>query len=345
VTSEQLSVVGVNFRKTSLEIRSKFALTPEHAKFIYLDAIEPIYGNFFILSTCNRTEIYATGIPTELLIDLLSKHSGLSAVDVHHYAFTKSGNAAVQHLFRVASGLDSQILGDYEIIGQLKKAFALARECNKANGFLEKLVNAALQASKQIKSKTSISNGTTSVSYAVIQLLKQTAGSKGSLHICLVGLGKIGMLTLKNLKHYLPNNQITLVNRNQAKAEEAAVNQETAFAPFNDLKDIMRTSNVLIVATGADHAIIHKNDVATTGINLIFDLAVPSNVNNNVRELPGVQLFNIDQLSQIVNQSVEARKNEIPLAEAIIAEHILGFKQWETRRGLYSTKLSPYPVI
>jgi len=340
VASEKLCVIGVNFRKTSLEIRSKFAITPEGAQTIYGHAPFAFRGLFFILSTCNRTEIYYLGTPDDFIIGLLSKHSGLSSSGVREYAFVKSGDEAVRHLFRVASGLDSQILGDYEIVGQLKKAFLLVQTCHKVNGYLEKLVNAALQTSKQVKSKTAISNGTTSVSYAVIQLLKRAATKKETLNICLAGLGKIGTLTLKNLKHYLPLHQITLVNRNDLKAECAAMIEEVSFAPFDQLDMVLAKSNILIVATGADHAIVSKKDIAGTEVEFVFDLAVPANVNADVRELEGVQLFNIDQLSQIINQSVEARKGEIPMAEEIIEASLQEFKQWEIRRNLYRARLS-----
>ncbi len=343
--NEQLSVAGVNFRKTSLEIRNKFAVTPEQARQIYNTEGAHKPGSFFILSTCNRTEIYSTGIAAKTIVDLLSRHSGLSETEICGYAFFKSGHDAVQHLLRVASGLDSQILGDYEIVGQLKKAFALARACNTANGYLEKLVNVALQASKEVKNKTGISDGTTSVSYAVIQLLKQNAGN-GIINICLAGLGKIGMLTLKNLRYYLPASKIILLNRNELKAELASLNQHVQHAPFKQLKEVIKTSDILIVATGAEQAIVCKKDIEHSSVKIVFDLAVPSNVHADVRTIPGLQLYNIDQLSQIVNQSVIARKNEVPVAEAIINAHLLDFKQWENRRNLYCNKLTiPVPVI
>ncbi|MDB5280941.1 MAG: hemA [Bacteroidota bacterium] len=333
--SAKVVVAGVNFRKTTLEIRNKFALTTEHVKRIYSAGKSGDPGSYFILSTCNRTEIYSSNVNPEEVLSLLAAHSEASAKELAQCAFVKSGSEAVKHLFRVASGLDSQILGDYEIIGQLKNAFSLAKSYNKTSGFMERLVNSSLQASRQVKSKTALSDGTTSVSYAVIQLLKQTIGHEKPQNVCLMGLGKIGTLTLKNLVHYLPQHKIILVNRNETKAESTAGEYSVDFAPFASQQEVLKNADILIVATGADHPIIAKEDIAASGVKLIFDLSVPSNVAPQVKELDGVHLYNIDELSRIVNNAIDARKDEIPVAEAIIEEHFEEFKQWETRRSRY----------
>jgi glutamyl-tRNA reductase len=233
--------------------------------------------------------------------------------------------------------MDSQILGDYEIIGQLKNAFMLAKSHGRTSGYMEKLFNSALQSSRQVKSRTALSDGTTSVSYAVIQLLKEAIGGNEPMNVCLMGLGKIGTLTLKNLKHYLPQHKITLLNRNESKAESAADEYKVDYAPFESQQQVLETADVLIVATGADHAIITKKDLTTSKLKMIFDLSVPSNVHHDVKEIEGLQHYNIDELSKIVNQSIETRRSEIPVAEAIIAEHFEEFRQWEYRRAHYTS--------
>ena len=334
--SINLIVAGVSFRKTTLEIRNKFALTSEHIKRIYTDSTGKYPKDFFILSTCNRTEIYATGTDHETLLNLLVENTSATYEEVREYAFVKEGDEAVKHLFRVAAGMDSQILGDYEIIGQLKNAFNFAKSHGCASGYMEKLFNSALQSSRQVKSRTALSDGTTSVSYAVIQLLKETIGAETPMNVCLIGLGKIGTLTLKNLKHYLPQHKITLINRNESKAEIAAGEYKVDYAPFESQQEVLETADVLIVATGADHALIAKKDLVSTRLRMIFDLSVPSNVHPDVKEIEGLQHYNIDELSQIVNQAIEARRSEIPVAEAIIAEHFEEFRQWELRRAHYT---------
>ena len=336
-----LIVAGVSFRKTTLEIRNKFALTSEHLKKIYTDGSGKYPKDFFILSTCNRTEIYCTGTAPETLLNLLSDNTSATPAEVRKYAFVKTGDEAVKHLFRVAAGMDSQILGDYEIIGQLKNAFNLAKSYHCTSGYMEKVLNSALQSSRQVKSRTVLSDGTTSVSYAVIQLLKEAIGGEEAMNVCLMGLGKIGTVTLKNLVHYLPQHKITVLNRNEAKAELAAGEFDVDFAPFSSQQDVLQSTDVLIVATGADRAIISKKDIESTNLRLIFDLSVPSNVHPDVKEIEGLRHYNIDELSIIVNQAVEARRSEIPVAEAIIEEYLEEFRQWELRRALYTTR----PVI
>lgn len=333
----RLVVAGVNFHKTSLEARNKFALTTEHIKSIYSDLDSSKEPHFFVLSTCNRTEIYSTAQQPEQLLAMLAEHNHIDAQDMDEYAFIKEGDEAVKHLFRVASGLDSQILGDYEIIGQLKNAFVLAKEHTRTNGYMEKAVNGALQASRQIKLRTTLSDGTTSVSYAAIQLLKETAGDR-HLNVCLLGLGKIGTLTLKNLRNYLPQHNVTVVNRNETKAQSAATEYKVDYAPYNSQQEVLANADVLIVATGADHAVISKEDIADSNVKLIFDLSVPSNVSADVRQINGVQFYNIDELSQIVNKTIEQRMGDLPLAEQIIAEHYNEFRQWEERRSIYKNQ-------
>ena len=340
--SSKMVVAGVNFRKATLEIRNKFALTSDHIKRIYADTENGNPDDFFILSTCNRTEVYSSTADSRALLNLLAANSEASLEDLAQCTFVKSGDEAIKHLFRVAAGLDSQILGDYEIIGQLKNAFNLAKSYGKANGFMEKLVNSSLQSSRRVKNDTSLSDGTTSVSYAVIQLLKQTLGHEEPKRVCLLGLGKIGTLTLKNLIHYLPQHKIVLVNRNESKAETAAGEYKVDYAPFENQQEVLKNADILIVATGAEHSIISKEDIASTEVKMIFDLSVPSNVSPLVKELDGVEMYNIDELSKIVNQVIDARRVEIPMAEAIIDEHLDEFRQWEIRRSQY--KLQDTPV-
>lgn len=330
----RLVVAGVNFHKTSLEIRNKFALTTEHIKSIYSDLPREYVRDFFILSTCNRTEIYSTTQQPQLLLNMVAEHNHIDPKDIEQYAFIKEGDEAVKHLYRVASGLDSQILGDYEIIGQLKNAFILAKEYTRTNGYMEKLVNGALQASRQVKIRTSLSDGTTSVAYAAIQLLKEKAGST-NYNVCLLGLGKIGTLTLKNLRNYLPQHNVTVVNRNETKAQNAATEYSVDYAPYNNQQEVLANADVLIVATGADHAVITRQDIEESNVKLVFDLSVPSNVSADVKEINGVQFYNIDELSEIVNNTIDQRRFELPLAEQIIDEHYEEFRQWEERRSIY----------
>src|SRR5690606_14274785 len=162
------------------------------------------------------------------------------------------------------------------------------------------------------------SDGTTSVSYAVIQLLKQQSTENKTLNICLLGLGKMGLLTLKNLKAYLPQHNITVINRNETKARETAVKFGVNYAPNEAQTQIISQSDIIIAATGADHAIIDRNQIENSCVKLIFDLSVPSNVSPEVKAIPSLKLYDIDQLSQYVNSTLSQRKKQIPAALEII---------------------------
>ncbi len=337
-SGKQLIVTGVNFRNTTLEIRNKFALTTENIRNIYEDNDRKKPEDFFILSTCNRTEIYSITENPDELKGLLTGTSHMESAEVSEHCFNKSGDEAVKHLFNVASGLESQILGDREIIGQLKNAFVMAKSNNCVSGLMEKYVNTSLQASRQVRKATTISDGTTSISYAVIQYLKKTIGDKDQMNICLMGLGKIGLLTLKNLKDYLPQHNITLINRNEIKARSAAEVFGVNFVNEGEQEEVLKTEDVLIVATGADHPIISKEQIENSGIRLLFDLSVPSNVAEDVKTIPGLQIYNINDLSLIVNETISNRSNQIPVAEKIVDEHITELNEWIARRALYLSK-------
>ncbi len=337
-SSKNLVVVGVNYHKTSIDTRSRFALGQEKLLKIFQSPDDCYSGRYFVLSTCNRTEIYSINQQPEELIRLLASFTGLTQAEVRDNTFVRTGDDAVNHLFKVASGLDSQIIGDYEIVGQLKNAFSLAKANNRTNGFMEKLVNTSLQSSKEVKKRTKISDGTASVSYAAIKQLKNIIGDRDSVNICLIGLGKIGTLTLKNLKEHLPSHNITVINRNTDHAAMVAEKYKVGYSPFMCQRHAMKTSDVLIVATAADEPFISKADIIDTDIKVVFDLSVPCNVENNVTEIADVKLYNVDKLSDVVNQTIEQRRTEIPAAESIISEYIKEFQDWEQRRKYYRAK-------
>ncbi|MBP8850196.1 MAG: glutamyl-tRNA reductase [Breznakibacter sp.] len=331
-----LVVVGVNYKKTAIDIRNKFAMNTDIIERVYSEWQNSENKDFFILSTCNRTEIYAITDHYQPFVTLLGKYSHATKEEINEFIFVKEGDEAVTHLFRVASGLDSQILGDYEIISQLKGSFNLAKSLGFTSGYFEKMINTAHQSSRAVRVGTKISDGTSSVSYAVIQLLKEQSANELAINICLLGLGKIGSLTFKNLRHYLPQHTLTLINRSEAKAKELAELHQSHFESIDNLTHTLTNTDILIVATSADNHIISKEHVEKSQISTIFDLSVPSNVSPEVKELNHITLYDVDTLSQIVNENMRRRKNDVPLALEIIDKHIAEFKQWEQRRLIYA---------
>jgi glutamyl-tRNA reductase len=215
----QFYIAGINYKKTNASLRGLFAIDhPAYATILKNAAHEGIQ-EIFILSTCNRTEIYGIASDAEALIELLCSQSKADIKTFREICYIKQGFEAVQHLFLVAAGLDSQILGDYEIVAQLKQAVKFSKQHKRVGTFLERLANFALQASKTIKSQTRLSSGSLSVAFAAMQFIKENALDIQHKKILLIGTGKIGKNTCKNLVDYLQTTNITLVNRTDEKAE------------------------------------------------------------------------------------------------------------------------------
>ncbi len=218
---EHFWVAGINYKKTDASARGMFAVSNE--QYEYLLSVAPQYGinECFILSTCNRTEIYGFADNVHQLSDFLCSVTAGELADFTKMAYVKNGHGAIAHLFHVGAGLDSQILGDFEILGQIKAAVKQSKAAGCIGSLLERLLNCAMQSSKSVKTNTSLSGGTVSVSFAAVQYIKEFLklgeGSEASHQavpkIVLVGTGKIGRSTCRNLVDYLDTKNITLMNR------------------------------------------------------------------------------------------------------------------------------------
>ena len=238
-------------------------------------------------------------------------------------------------LFR--SGLDSQILGDFEIISQIKTSFSESRSLGLINTFLDRLVNTVIQASKRIKNETEISSGATSVSFASVQYIIKNVENIGNKNILLFGTGKIGRNTCENLVKHTKNEHITLINRTKNKAEKLAGKLNLIVKDYSDLHQELQKADVLVVATGAQNPTIDKAILNLKKPILILDLSIPKNVHENVKDLPGVTLIHIDHLSQMTDDTLERRKQHIPAAEAIIEDMKSELNIWMNGRKFAPT--------
>ena len=328
-------IAGINYKKTEASIRGEFSISKEHYENIL--GIAPKVGitEMFILSTCNRTEIYGFANEAFQLIELLCTQTSGSIDTFKQSCYIRQGAEAIGHLFRVAAGLDSQILGDYEIVGQIKAAVAVAKQKGFVGGFTERLVNSALQCTKAIKNQTALSGGTVSVSFAAIQYIRKTLGCIKDKKILLLGVGKIGSNTCKNLVNYLHTTNITLINRTQEKAAELARELGLKHASYDEMPAYIQSSDIILVATGADEPTLLKSHIEGFGKKLILDLSIPSNVEKSVQELSDITLVNVDELSKIQDETLQKRLAEVPKARKIIADHIADFLAWtEMRRNI-----------
>ena len=329
--------IGLSYKKADAEMRGKFSLD-EQAKISLLNQAKAEgIDNLIVTSTCNRTEIYGFAQHPFQLIKLLCENSQGTVEDFQKVAFVYKNTEAITHMFRVGTGLDSQILGDFEIISQLKNAFVQSKELNLANAFLERLVNAVIQASKKIKTDTQISSGATSVSFASVQYIFKNVEDISNKNILLFGTGKIGRNTCENLVKHSKHEHITLINRTKDKAEKIANKLNVIVKDYADLQLEIQKADVLVVATGALNPTVDKAILNLKKPLLILDLSIPKNVNENVNELDGVTLVHMDQLAQMTDETLENRKKHIPAAEAIIEEIKDEFLAWTKQRKFAPT--------
>jgi glutamyl-tRNA reductase len=329
--------IGLSYKKADADIRGKFNLDTIAKEKLLLQAKSEGIQALLVTSTCNRTEIYGFAQHPFQLIKLLCENSQGTVEDFQKVANIYKGREAVSHMFRVGTGLDSQILGDFEIISQLKIAFAQSKELGLDNNFFERLVNSVIQASKKIKTDTEISSGATSVSFASVQYIFRNVEDIANKNILLFGTGKIGRNTCENLVKHTKHEQITLINRTKDKAEKLARKLNVIVKDYSDLQLELRKADVVVVATGAQNPTIDKAILNLKKPLLILDLSIPRNVNPNVQDIEGITLVHIDQLSQITDETLENRKLHIPAAEAIIEEIENEFFAWTKQRKFAPT--------
>ena len=325
--------IGLNYKKADAEARGKFSLDEVAVKSLLVEAKNQGIDGLLVTSTCNRTELHGFAQHPFQLIKLLCDHSNGTVEAFQEVAYVYKNKEAINHLFRVGTGLDSQILGDFEIISQLRQSFKRSKELGLANHFIERLCNCIIQASKRIKNETEISSGVTSVAFASVQYIMRNVPNVSEKNILLFGTGKIGRNTCENLIKHTKNPHITLINRTKGKAEQIAGKFNLMVKDYGDLQSEIRKSDILVVATGAQKPTITKELIYTKKPLLILDLSVPKNVDDAISDMENVTVIHLDHLSQMTDETLERRKQFIPEAEAINDEVMHDFNQWlETRK-------------
>jgi glutamyl-tRNA reductase len=332
--SKEFIVIGVSYKKTETETRGLYSLDLDSQKEL-VHHLQNLGGdNILVISTCNRTEVYAEGLEVSTLQEALCSISGGPLKTLEEKAFVKKGLSAVKHLFSVGCGLDSQIIGDFEIIGQVKKAFALSRECSSSKAFLDRLVSLVIKASKRIKSETSLSSGATSVSFSGVQYIRNEVEDLSDKKILLFGLGKMGRNTCENLVKHSKPSCITLVNRSSEKAENLSKKYSVTSREISHLQEEIDAADIMVVATGAQtptvtHAMLNRSKPI-----LILDLSLPRNVDPATADIDGVTLVHLDVLSKIANQALAERLTHLPQALEILKEEYAEFTEWLDSRKI-----------
>ncbi len=325
--------IGLSYKKADAEVRGKFSLDVPAIDNIMVQAKEQGIDGLLVISTCNRTELYGFAQHPFQLIKMLCDQTQGSVEEFQEVAYVYKNHDAISHMFKVGTGLDSQILGDFEIISQIKQGFYRSKKHEMANPFLERLCNAVIQSSKRIKNETELSSGATSVAFASVKYILNTVPDISEKNILLFGTGKIGRNTCENLIKHSNNSHITLINRTREKAEAIAGKFELTVKDYGDLQIEIRKTDILVVATGAQLPTVSKALIYSKKPLLILDLSVPKNVSDDVLDLENVSLVHLDQLSQITDDTLTKRKEFVPKAEQIIDQVKKDFLKWlETRK-------------
>lgn len=333
--TSNFAVLSISYEKADAEIRSKFAFFDDHIKAFVAEIHAQNLGDAFVVSTCNRTEIYTTTPNYLLIAELYCKSVNVGLPDFMEFVTILKREEALQHLFRVASGLESQILGDFEIIGQIKNAYhRFKKEKSNANPYLERAINSAIQISKKIKNETGISNGAASMSYAAVHYILNSQTQLSDKNILLLGVGEIGQNTVENLVKHVYKPRIKIANRTSELAEKIAEKYQIPHIAFADFEEELHQTDILIVATGAQKPIINKSHFPNGKETLVIDLSIPNNVEKNITDNKNVSLVNVDHLAAKIQETMSQRKKEIPKAEEIIKSMTKDFMEWEKKRKL-----------
>ncbi|MGB2050001.1 MAG: glutamyl-tRNA reductase [Flavobacteriaceae bacterium] len=321
-------VIGISYKKADAKLRGDFSLSPTKKARLLNQAKTSGIQSIVATSTCNRTEIYAFVNDPNELVQLLCNNTVGTIEAFEPVAYTLKDSLAIEHMFRVGAGLDSQILGDFEIISQLKSSARVSKKYGLLDAFLERLINSVIQASKRIKTETKLSSGATSVSFASVQYILKSVKDVTTKNILLFGTGKIGRNTCENLIKHTKNEHITLINRTRDRAEKIAGKFKVLVKDYSQLPEEIKNTDILIVATGAQNPTVDKQLIQNKKELLILDLSLPKNVDENVKDLKNVTLTHLDELSNITDETLNKRKEFIPVAEAIIEEIKSAFLAW-----------------
>ncbi len=331
-------VSGVRHRTAPIDVREKFALLEQEVA-PALEALRACAGieECAILTTCNRTEIYAVVSDTELGLQSIRQFytlfKGFHIPDYRQYMFNLLHEDAVTHLFRVASGLDSLIIGEGQIMGQVKDALAQAQQARTAGVLLDKLFKSALNVGKRVRTETGLADKDVSVSLAAYHYVRNLDPDLLDRRIALIGGGKMAEIMMSLFKQGMTPQQqsnIILVNRNAERLSDLSRRYGFAGSGWDGLRQVIAEADVLFVATGAPHVVLGQSDFAGHGDKLVVDIAVPRNVDPRVAELPGIRLFNTDDLAGISGFSPEMRQSVRQQAQGILEEECFAFYQWRT---------------
>ena len=341
----QVILLGVSHRTAPVELRERLDFSSgDLGAAIEALALRPSAAETVVLSTCNRSEVYVvSGDPArarEEVTGFLSEYHRLPESVFTPHLFSHDSEAAVRHLFRVAAGLDSIVVGEPQILGQVKDAFQAAAEHHRAGPVLSKLFHWSFLVGKRVRTETGLGEGAVSVSFAAVALARKIFGQLNGRRVLVVGAGEISTLTAQHLRANGVG-EILVTSRTQAHAEALAASVNGRSVPWDDLAQGVAASDIVVTATGSQRPIITRAQVEASRHRrdplFIIDIAVPRDVEASVGDIEQVFLYNVDDLQTLVQENLSRRSSEVDRAEAIVAEEVAKFGAWQRSRGAVPT--------
>jgi glutamyl-tRNA reductase len=324
----KLSIIGVNHRTAPVEVREKLAF-PESELPLALEKLRASAGvdEALILSTCNRVEVAIMSDDCSSMASFLAGYRGMDAKWIEQYLYRHSGTDALRHLFRVAASLDSMVVGEPQILGQLKAAYQVAKDAGSLNGPLETVLSRAFGVAKRVRTETEIGQSAVSVSYAAVELAREIFGSLKGRRVLLIGAGKMSELAARHLRRSGAND-ILVTNRTRARAEEMADLFEGRVIDYEGFPRVLPEIDIIITSSGAPDYILRPPemkraiDARRNKPMFLIDIAVPRNVDPAINKIDNVFLYDIDDLQRVVEGNVSIRQKEAEQAEEIVAEEV-----------------------
>lgn len=328
--------ISLSHKTAPVQIRELISLDEESIHRILLKLREFFsFGDALILSTCNRTEVYYShelDLSTEI-IKLVGMEKGLLDMVnyLDYFEVFNEDRQAITHLFRVSMGLEAQVVGDIQISNQVKRAYQTAADLEMAGPFLHRLMHTIFFTNKRIVQETTFRDGAASLSYATIELIDSLTSNTYQPRILLIGVGEIGEDVAKNMVH-LPEAIVKITNRTQSKAEEIAAPLGFEVVPFENCREAMNDADVIVCSIMKNEPFITKELVKQFDIQsykLLVDLSVPRSIETSVEDVPGVVLYNVDNIRSKASEALEKRLSAVPKVEAIIEESIEEYFGWK----------------
>lgn len=331
-------VIGISHHLANVELREQFALSDEDIHIIHQHLGDYTNGGF-VLSTCNRTEIYFVANQVQSLIKSWASLANVETGFLQQYLYQFEGKHAVDYLFQVGTGLDSQILGDFQIIGQIKTAYQRAMEDGSANNEMTRMIDMLLKTSKRVKNETLLSSGVASMAYAGIQYVERELSGLDNQTALVYGAGKMGSSVVRKLAELMPTEQVLLANRTSENAQELADKYEIQNVSEESLAKLVEKSDFLISTAAVDEPVFTKKLLENVNLNgkVFVDLSMPRSIQPELKEEKGLQLLNLDYLQDVQNETFELRKQSIPQAKKIVAEELNDFYNWIQTREIAPT--------